>query len=88
MAGRFFVEDDATKVVMLVATFLGLFAIIGLAGIIWLVAQYEIDAGTMAVIVSPTSAAIGALGGVLAGVNLRESSSLRPPEETSHERQP
>lgn len=60
--------------IRLVITFIGIFALVGLAGIIWL-----IDEGTagvdLAIIAGPTGVALGALGSMLA----HTSSTPNPP---------
>lgn len=53
-------------VIVVVAIGLILVVLVGVIGIMWLVAQYEIDPATLTVLVAPTSGALGALSALLA----------------------
>ena len=53
------------RTVTMVVTFLGLFALCGLAGTVWLI-DHQRDASNIAIVAGMTGTALGALGAVLA----------------------
>lgn len=57
------------NILAVVAGGLILIALVGLGGMIWIVHDYQVDPATLNVIVAPTSAALGALGALLATKN-------------------
>ena len=55
------------SVEVIVAIGLIVIAWTGVAGLIWLVGQYEVQSEVISYLVAPSSAALGALGALLAG---------------------
>ncbi len=73
--------DTATakSTVNLVIIILGVFALVGLVGVLWLT-DSGTDAAAIAVIVGPMGVALGAVGGVLASTRTPVAAAPEAPE--------